>query len=137
MNNNDTSGLARSNSEKEKTIDPIYDFGSIQENDLKIVQAILDILEKKDNCSISEIKKEIKEQFKIEKIPQMKVENSLWYQFTKDENLGFSIQGHRTTTDENGNKIKIPHIGFSADLDYLDGFIQRILKKGNSLKLLK
>lgn len=137
MNNNDSSGLVRSNSEKEKTISPIYDFGSIQESDLTIVQAILDILEKKDNCSISEIKKEIKEQFKIDKIPQMKVEDSLWYQFTKDENLGLSVQGYRTTTDENGNKIKIPHIGFSADLDYLNEFIQRILKKGNSLKNLK
>ena len=137
MNNNDSSGLVRSNSEKEKIISPIYDFGSIQESDLTIVQAILDILEKKDNCSISEIKKEIKEQFIIDKIPQRKVEDSLWYQFTKDENLGLSVQGYRTTTDENGNKIKIPHIGFSADLDYLNEFIQRILKKGNSLKNLK
>ena len=137
MYDNEHTGLARSNSEKEKTIDPLYDFGDIKENDLKIVQAILEILEKKDNCSISEIKKEIKEKFKIEKIPYMKIEDSLWFHFTKDAQIGSSIQGYRTTTDKNGNKIKIPHIGFSADLDFLDKLIENILKKGDSLRFLE
>jgi hypothetical protein len=59
----------------------------------------------------------------------MKVEDSVWHQLTKDERLGFSMQGFRQTTDNDGNKIRIPHIGFSADLDYLDEFVNRLAKK--------
>ena len=40
-----------------------------------------------------------------------------------------SMQGYRETSDKDGNKIRIPHIGFSADLDYLDEFINRLATK--------
>ena len=53
---------------------------------------------------------------------------------TKEERLGMSIQGFRQSTDENGNQIRIPHVGFSADLDYLDDFINRIVQKALKLK---
>jgi hypothetical protein len=52
---------------------------------------------------------------------------------TKDERIGQSMQGFRQTTDDEGNKIRIPHIGFSADLDYLDEFVNRLAKKIASL----
>jgi len=39
------------------------------------------------------------------------------------------MQGFRQTTDNEGNKIRIPHIGFSADLDYLDEFVNRLATK--------
>jgi len=63
----------------------------------------------------------------------MKVEDSVWHQLTKDERIGQSMQGFRQTTDNEGNKIRIPHIGFSADLDYLDEFVNRLAKKIASL----
>ena len=44
-----------------------------------------------------------------------------------------SVQGFRTYTDENGNPIRIPHIGFSADLDYLDEFCSRLANKVKNL----
>ena len=53
---------------------------------------------------------------------------------TKDERLGQSVQGFRQTTDENGKKIRILHVGFSADLDYLDEFLNRIVKKVIDIK---
>jgi hypothetical protein len=58
-----------------------------------------------------------------------KIEDSLWHQFTKNERIGQSMQGFRETKDKNGKKIRIPHIGFSADLDYLDEMIQRIAQQ--------
>ena len=58
---------------------------------------------------------------------------SVWGQLTKDERLGMSVQGFRTDTDENGNPIRIPHIGFSADLDYLDEFCSRLANKVKNL----
>ena len=79
-------------------------------------------------------KKELEIFFKIEEIPLMKLESSLWHQFTKDEKLGQSVQGFRTATVD-GKKINIPHIGFSADLDYLDDVINRVVKKARQLKI--
>ena len=67
-------------------------------------------------------------------IPMQSIEDSVWGQMTKDERLGQSIQGYRQQSDKDGNKIRIPHIGFSADLDYLDDFINRIVKKVESIK---
>ena len=79
-------------------------------------------------------KKELEIFFKVEEIPLMKLESSLWHQFTKDEKLGQSVQGFRTATVD-GKKINIPHLGFSADLDYLDDVINRIVKKARQLKI--
>jgi len=59
----------------------------------------------------------------------MKLEESLWHALTKDERIGQSMQGYKDTTDKDGKKIRIPHIGFSADLDYLDEFINRLAVK--------
>jgi hypothetical protein len=52
---------------------------------------------------------------------------------TKDERLGQSVQGFRQATVD-GKKIRIPHIGFSADLDYLDEFINRIANKVKNIE---
>lgn len=79
-------------------------------------------------------KKELEIFFKVEEIPLMKLESSLWHQFTKDEKLGQSVQGFRTATVD-GKKINIPHIGFSADLDYLDDLINKVIKKAKQLKI--
>ena len=79
-------------------------------------------------------KKELEIFFQVEEIPLMKIESSLWHQFTKDEKLGQSVQGFRTAT-VNGEKINIPHLGFSADLDYLDDVINRVVKKARQLKI--
>ena len=62
-----------------------------------------------------------------------KIEDTVWGQLTKGEKLGASIQGYREIT-EDGKRIRIPHIGFSADLDYLDEFLNRIVKKVNKIK---
>jgi hypothetical protein len=40
-----------------------------------------------------------------------------------------AMQGYRETADKDGKRYRIPHIGFSADLDYLDDMAQRLAKK--------
>ena len=79
-------------------------------------------------------KKELEIFFQVEEIPLMKLESSLWHQFTKNEKLGQSVQGFRTSMVD-GKKINIPHISFSADLDYLDDVINRIVKQARQLKI--
>ena len=107
----------------------------------KIIRGVFYILFQDSENQSEEIKKyletkkkELEIFFKVEEIPLMKLESSLWHQFTKDEKLGQSVQGFRTATVD-GKKINIPHIGFSADLDYLDDVINRVVKKARQLKI--
>ena len=57
----------------------------------------------------------------------------LWYEFTKDEKLGTNVQGY-TTTERDGKRIRIPHVHFSADLDYLNDMIGRFITRINNLR---
>ena len=51
--------------------------------------------------------------------------------------LAQSLQGFREINDKDGKRIRIPHIGFSLKLDYLDEFINRLAKKIASLQKRK
>ena len=75
----------------------------------------------------------IQESYKLKEMPILSLENSLWHQFTKDEKIGQSIQGYRTQVID-GKSIRVPHIAFGADLDYLDEMIRRIITRINNLK---
>ena len=69
----------------------------------------------------------------LDEIPEMKMEDSIWWQFTKDEKMGQQQQGFRVDV-VNGKRVKIPHISFSSDLDHLDALINKIVKKVSNLK---
>ena len=77
---------------------------------------------------------ELKMKFDIIEIPMKSIKDSIWGEMTKDERLGQSVQGFRQSIDANGNTNRIPHIGFSADLDYLDEFVNRLTKKIKNIK---
>lgn len=126
--NEGTDGKVASNMTGE-AIEPNYDYGNITDSDKKVVNEIIDLLNARGQVPCSMFAEELKTRFQIVEIPMKPVENSLWHQFTKNERIGLSVQGFRESKDEEGNKIRIPHIGFSADLDYLDEMIQRIAKK--------
>ncbi len=74
----------------------------------------------KKNWQISQIIPEIEKKFKVVKYEEYDFKKSLWHRLSQKANdkLGQSVQGYRF----DGNK-KIPHIGFSADIDYLDEFV--------------
>ena len=126
--NEGTNGKLASNKTGE-AIEPNYDYGSISDSDKIVVKEIIDLLNARGQVPCSMFAEELKTRFQIVEIPMKPVENSLWHQFTKNERIGLSVQGFRESKDDEGNKIRIPHIGFSADLDYLDEMIQRIAKK--------
>ena len=105
-----------------------YDYGNITEKDKKVVEEIIDFLRSREQVPISMVIEELKTRFQLVEVPMKKIEDSVWGQLTKDEKLGQSVQGFKLTT-EDGKKVRIPHIGFSADLDYLDEMIQRIAKQ--------
>lgn len=113
---------------------PGYDYGSVTERDKLLIAEILDILKSRKEVPMDIVVEEINNKFNMEEIPMMDVEETLWYQLTKDEPLGQHVQGFRMSLDEKQNKIKVPFIAFQADLDFLDGFINRLVQKVNNLK---
>tara|TARA_Y100001937_G_C7114870_1_gene329651 strand:- start:872 stop:1339 length:468 start_codon:yes stop_codon:yes gene_type:complete len=135
-------GFMASNVDGSK-IEPMFDYGVMQyEGDTELasqarrfIEELTLLLEKNKDKTVNEVLDDFKEKFKIKKIEHYKVENSLWGQFTKDEKIGMSLQGFRQITKD-GKPYRIPHVAFSADLDYLDGFINRIIKKAKELNLI-
>jgi len=123
----------KSNVETDKDIEPLFDYGDITDRDKSVVEEVINLFQARPGVPSEMVIAELKEKFQLVQIPMMKVEDSVWHQLTKDERIGQSMQGFRQTTDDEGNKIRIPHIGFSADLDYLDEFVNRLAKKIASL----
>jgi len=131
--NEGTEGKVASNMTGE-AIDGLYDYGNITDSDKLLVKEIIDLLRERDQVPCGMFAEELKTKFQLVEIPIKKIEDSVWGQLTKDERLGQSIQGFRQATDENGKRFRIPHVGFSADLDYLDEFVNRLVKKIEDIK---
>tara|TARA_R110000765_G_C18461784_1_gene549882 strand:- start:17 stop:457 length:441 start_codon:yes stop_codon:yes gene_type:complete len=117
-----------------EAIEGNYDYGDITDSDKKVVTEIIDLMRQRGDVPCSMFAEELKTRFQMVEIPMKSIEDSVWGQLTKDERIGQSVQGYRQATDEKGEKIRIPHVGFSADLDYLDEFINRLVKKIESIK---
>ena len=118
---------------KRNELEGKYDYGNITEKDKKVVEEIIDFLRSREQVPISMVIEELKTRFQLVEVPMKKIEDSVWGQLTKDEKLGQSVQGFKLTT-EDGKKVRIPHIGFSADLNYLDEFVNRLVKKIEGIK---
>lgn len=129
-----TKGLITSTKTGE-AIEEQFDFGSLTKRDKKLIEEVLKIIKNNDNATVQNILKKIKDEFQISEIPMIKYEDSLWYELTKNENLGVSIQGYREVKQEDGTKIRIPHVAMSADLDYLDDVVKRIFTAVRNLTI--
>ena len=117
-----------------ESITGVFDYGDIKPRDKEVILEVLTLIKDRPGVPADMIAEELKVKIDIIEIPMKRIEDSIWGQMTKEERLGMSIQGFRQSTDENGNQIRIPHVGFSADLDYLDDFINRIVQKALKLK---
>jgi len=117
-----------SSDSKKVELTPNFDYGDITEEHKRVVEEVIKFLLLNKDNPLEQIVNEIRTRFKIVEVPMMKYEDSLWYQFTKNENIGNSIQGFKQIKDENGNFIRIPHISFSSDLDSLDKMLNRFIK---------
>ena len=116
-------------------LDFLVDHEELSERDKKIAEDILKTINEQQShkLPLKHTISQIKENYKIEEVPLMGLEDSLWYEFTKDEKLGANIQGY-TTAERDGKKIRIPHVHFSADLTELNDMIRRIITKINMMK---
>ena len=131
--NEGTDGKLASNMTGE-AITGVYDYGDIKDSDKVVVKEIIDLMRDRGEVPCSMFAEELKTRFNLVEIPMKKIEDSVWGQLTKDERIGTTIQGFRQSINKQGEKIRIPHVGFSADLDYLDEFVNRLIKKAKEVK---
>ena len=117
------------------TIDFLIDHEDVSKEQQKVAEDILNTISKNEsqNIPLKFTLTQIKNDYKIDEIPMMDISQSLWHEFTKDEKIGQSVQGYRQT-EKDGKKVRIPHIGFSADLNYLDEYVNRLVKKIEGIK---
>ena len=111
-----------------------YDISKMGEPEEIFVKNVIDFIGSKRGLDTDTLLTEIKKRFKIETPPMQKLEDSLWYQFTKNEKIGTNITGFRDTYVD-GKRILIPHVSFNSDLDYLDDMMNRIIHKVKQLKI--
>jgi hydroxymethylpyrimidine pyrophosphatase-like HAD family hydrolase len=100
----------------------------VSKRDKDVAKEVIRILEENQTKSFDEIKSVILESFHIEKMLEKKVEDSMWYKFTKEFSLGATPQGYRIKKNEKGKKVKIPFLAFSADTDTLDNMLIKLLE---------
>jgi hypothetical protein len=96
--------------------------------DKLVVKEVIKFLTENQNKSFDDNKQSLLDMFHIEKTPEKSVEDSLWYKLTKHQPIGMSPQGHRVYT-ENGKKIRVPYLGFSADINVLDKMLLELLEQ--------
>ena len=114
-------------------IEAVFDYGDITQRDKEVVTEVIEFIKTRPGVPGDMLIEELKLKFQIIEIPMMDLKTSIWHQLTKDERIGFSMKGNREITDKDGNRIRIPHISFSADLDYLDDMAQRLAKKNMTI----
>ncbi len=111
-----------------------YDLTQMGELEETFVKNVIDFIDSKRGVDTDTLLTEIKHRYKIETPPIKKLEDSLWYQFTKNEKIGMNITGFRDTYVD-GKRVLIPHVTFNSDLDYLDDMMNRIIHKIKQLKV--
>ena len=111
-----------------------YDLSEMGEPEEIFVKNVIDFIDSKRGVDTDTLLTQIKHRYKIETPPIQKLEDSLWYQFTKNEKIGTNITGFRDTYVD-GKRILIPHVSFNSDLDYLDDMMNRIIHKVKQLKI--
>jgi hypothetical protein len=118
---------------KKGNLRPRFDYGD--ETQIKHVQtAVEEIISfikrriNKEKSTVDNVCEELSVMFQLDDLPWMKEEDTLWGQLTKDEKLGQSNQGYKITTID-GERVKVPHLAFSGDLDDLDAFVNRLFNK--------
>jgi len=96
----------------------------------KIIEEVIKIIKQNSNKNSEQLIKILSSKFNLVEIPADRIEDSLWHMITDGEHLGQAVQGYRIVKDDEGNELRrIPHISFSSDLDYLNGLINRMVKK--------
>lgn len=126
-------GLLTSNVTNKPLDEEVFSSIDTTDDQKKAIRSVLQHIKNRKNIPLDIVLQEIEQQYSLEDVPEMNIEESIWYQLTKNERIGLQKQGFRIDI-VNGKRVKIPHLSFSSDLDYLDNMINRIVEKIKNIK---
>ena len=120
-----------------ESIKTFFDYDTISNRDKEVVETVLNQIDdlKEKNLPDNIIKEKIIQDFKIKQVPLVDYKKSLFWKYAKDKNLGVTQQGYRNTL-VNNEPARMPILNFTADLDYLDAWVEEILTEASNLKTI-
>ena len=107
----------------------VFDYAKTTEEQKEAIEEVIRILENRDgeNVPMIFIINELKQNFNLEDVPVRPVEQSSWYNLTKDFNINGNVQGYKIVTKPDGTREKIPHISLNVELETLDAMITQVV----------
>lgn len=113
------------------------DYDTITDRDKEVAETVLNTVSEltEQNVPQSIIKEKIVTDFKIKQVPLLDYKKSLFWKYAKDKGLGATQQGWREDI-VNDERVRIPVLNITADLDYLDAWVEEILAEASNLKTI-
>ena len=120
-----------------KSIKTWFDYDTVTDRDKEVAETVLNRVSEltEQNVPQNIIKEKIITDFKIKQIPLLDYKKSLFWKYAKDKGLGVTQQGWREDI-VNGEQVRIPVLNMTADLDYLDAWVEEILTEASNLKTI-
>jgi len=120
-----------------ETIKTFLDYDTITVRDKEVVETVLNQIDDLKNKKVSDelIREKIVQDFKIKSVPLLDYKKSVFWKYAKDKGLGITQQGYRNDIIDN-EPVRVPILNLTADLDYLDAWVEEILTEAANLKTI-
>ena len=112
-----------------------FDYDTVTDRDKEVAETVLNRIDELQEQKVPHnlIKDKVITDFKIKQVPLLDYKKSLFWKFAKDKGLGVTQQGYRQDTI-NGEEVRIPVLNLTADLDYLNAWVEEILAEASNIK---
>ena len=120
-----------------ETIKTFLDYDTITVRDKEVVETVLNQIDDLKNKKVLDelIREKIVQDFKIKSVPLLDYKKSVFWKYAKDKGLGITQQGYRNDIIDN-EPVRVPILNLTADLDYLDAWVEEILTEAANLKTI-
>jgi len=120
-----------------ESIKTFLDYDTITIRDKEVVETVLNQIDDLKNKKVPDnvIREKIIQDFKIKEVPLVDYKKSLFWKYAKDKKLGITQQGYRNDI-VNDEPVRMPILNLTADLDYLNAWVEEILAEASNLKTI-
>lgn len=112
-----------------------FDYDTVTDRDKEVAETVLNRVSEltEQNVPHKIIKEKVITDFKIKQVPLLDYKKSLFWKYAQNKGLGVTQQGYREDV-VNDEQVRIPILNMTADLDYLDAWVEEILTEASNLK---
>ena len=120
-----------------KSIKTWFDYDTVTDRDKEVAETVLNRVSELSEANVPQniIKEKIVTDFKIKQVPLLDYKKSLFWKYAQDKGLGVTQQGYREDIID-GEQVRIPVLNMTADLDYLNAWVEEILTEASNLKTI-